>query len=146
MNAVTETTLSHDALCAFLYAEARALDDRHFDEWINFYHPDCPFWMPAWDDYDTLTEDPANEMSLIYYPNRGGIEDRVSVVELAQHLDAGLQVRPGCLRVELREHLDDLLVGHLDLARTVLVGHSRGGDAVVLDGRIVQAEGPRHDN
>lgn len=27
--------------------------------------------------------------------------------------------------------LDDLLVGHLDLARTVLVGHSRGGDAVV---------------
>lgn len=27
--------------------------------------------------------------------------------------------------------LDDMLVGHLDLARTVLVGHSRGGDAVV---------------
>ncbi|MCU0801248.1 MAG: benzoate 1,2-dioxygenase small subunit [Rhodobacteraceae bacterium] len=77
MNAVTETTLSHDAICAFLYAEARALDDRRFDEWIQFYHPDCPFWMPAWDDYDTLTEDPANEMSLIHYPNRGGIEDRV---------------------------------------------------------------------
>lgn len=33
--------------------------------------------MPAWDDYDTLTEDPVNEMSLIYCPNRGGIEDRV---------------------------------------------------------------------
>jgi 3-phenylpropionate/cinnamic acid dioxygenase small subunit len=33
--------------------------------------------MPAWDDFDTLTEDPQNEMSLIYYPNRGGIEDRV---------------------------------------------------------------------
>ena len=30
MNAVTETSLSHDALCAFLYAEARALDDRRF--------------------------------------------------------------------------------------------------------------------
>lgn len=77
MNAVTDTQLSYEALCAFLYAEARALDDRRFDDWINFYHPDCPFWMPAWDDFDTLTEDPANEMSLIYYPNRAGIEDRV---------------------------------------------------------------------
>jgi benzoate/toluate 1,2-dioxygenase beta subunit len=77
MNAVTETTLSYEAICAFLFAEARALDDRRFDDWIQFYHPDCPFWMPAWDDFDTLTEDPANEMSLIYYPNRGGIEDRV---------------------------------------------------------------------
>ncbi len=77
MNAMTENLLSHDALCAFLYAEARALDDRDFDTWITFYHPDAEFWMPAWDDNDTLTEDPQNEMSLIYYPNRGGIEDRV---------------------------------------------------------------------
>lgn len=77
MNAVTDTRLSHDTICAFLYAEARALDDRDFERWIGFYHPDCPFWMPAWDDFDTLTEDPANEMSLIYYPNRSGIEDRV---------------------------------------------------------------------
>ena len=37
--------------------------------------------MPAWDDYDTLTEDPANEMSLMFYPNRQGIEDRVFRIE-----------------------------------------------------------------
>ena len=49
MNAVTETQLSYETLCAFLYAEASALDDRRFDEWIQFYHPDCPFWMPAWE-------------------------------------------------------------------------------------------------
>lgn len=66
-----------DAIQAFLYAEARALDDRDWDSWLTFYHKDCPFWMPAWDDYDTQTEDPQNEMSLMFYPNKQGIEDRV---------------------------------------------------------------------
>ncbi|MEV8132937.1 benzoate 1,2-dioxygenase small subunit [Pseudarthrobacter oxydans] len=62
---------------AFLYREARLLDDRQFDEWLEFYHPDSEFWMPAWDVDDQLTQDPQNEISLIYYDNRGGIEDRV---------------------------------------------------------------------
>lgn len=62
---------------AFLYREARLLDDRQFDEWLEGYHPDSEFWMPAWDVDDQLTQDPQNEISLIYYDNRGGIEDRV---------------------------------------------------------------------
>ena len=33
--------------------------------------------MPAWDDDDTLITDPQREISLIYYNNRGGLEDRV---------------------------------------------------------------------
>ena len=66
-----------EKILAFLYAEARCLDDRQFDEWIEFYHPDCPFWMPAWDDDDELVTDPQSQISLIYYPNRSGIEDRV---------------------------------------------------------------------
>jgi benzoate/toluate 1,2-dioxygenase beta subunit len=33
--------------------------------------------MPSWDDDDQLTEDPQSEISLIYYPNRNGLEDRV---------------------------------------------------------------------
>ncbi|MFF5020625.1 benzoate 1,2-dioxygenase small subunit [Micrococcus luteus] len=62
---------------AFLYREARLLDDREFDAWLECYHPDARFWMPAWDDNDELTEDPQSEISLIYYDNRGGLEDRV---------------------------------------------------------------------
>ena len=61
----------------FLYREARYLDDRQFDEWIECYHPEATFWMPAWADDDKLTEDPQREISLIYYSNRGGLEDRV---------------------------------------------------------------------
>ena len=61
----------------FLYREARYLDDREFDKWLACYAPDCEFWMPAWDDDDTLVTDPEREISLIYYNNRGGLEDRV---------------------------------------------------------------------
>jgi benzoate/toluate 1,2-dioxygenase beta subunit len=61
----------------FLYREARLLDDRQWDEWLTCYSPDAVFWMPAWDDDDRLVEDPQTEISLIYYPNRDGLEDRV---------------------------------------------------------------------
>jgi len=62
---------------AFLYAEARALDDRDWDTWLSCYAPDASFWMPAWDDSDSLVEDPQAEISLIYYARRRGLEDRV---------------------------------------------------------------------
>jgi benzoate/toluate 1,2-dioxygenase beta subunit len=61
----------------FLYAEARMLDDRDFEGWLECYAPDAEFWMPAWDDDDTLVTDPQREISLIWYGNRGGLEDRV---------------------------------------------------------------------
>ncbi|ANE04628.1 benzoate 1,2-dioxygenase small subunit [Corynebacterium crudilactis] len=61
----------------FLYFESRLLDDRKFEEWLDCYREDAEFWMPAWDDNGELTEDPQSEISLIYYANRGGLEDRV---------------------------------------------------------------------
>jgi benzoate/toluate 1,2-dioxygenase beta subunit len=61
----------------FLYREARALDDRDWDAWLGCYSSDCEFWMPSWDDDDKLTEDPQTEISLIWYGNKGGLEDRV---------------------------------------------------------------------
>ena len=62
---------------AFLFREARLLDDKQWDEWLGCYHPAAEFWMPSWDDDGELTRDPQREISLIYYPNRGGLEDRV---------------------------------------------------------------------
>jgi benzoate/toluate 1,2-dioxygenase subunit beta len=61
----------------FLYQEARYLDDRDWDAWLALYAADVEFWMPSWDDDDTLTEDPQTEISLIWYGNKGGLEDRV---------------------------------------------------------------------
>lgn len=67
----------HASICAFLYREARHLDDREWEPWLALYAPEAEYWMPAWDDDDKLTEDPHREISLIYYPNRNGLEDRV---------------------------------------------------------------------
>jgi len=68
---------NYAAICAFLYREVRQLDDREFESWLELYAPDVEYWMPAWDDDDQLTEDPHSQISLIYYPNRNGLEDRV---------------------------------------------------------------------
>lgn len=70
-------TISYDAIRAFLYQEARFLDDRQWDEWLACYARDVTYWMPSWDDDDLTTEDPHSEISLIYYPSRDGLEDRV---------------------------------------------------------------------
>ena len=70
-------SMTFEQIQAFVYREARLLDDREWDEWLKCYHEDVTYWMPAWDDNDELTENPQTEISLIYYPNRNGLEDRV---------------------------------------------------------------------
>ena len=79
MNATVNLSnqISLESISQFLYKEARLLDDEQWDEWLNCYAPTASFWMPAWDDDDYLTEDPQSEISLIYYPDRQGLEDRV---------------------------------------------------------------------
>jgi benzoate/toluate 1,2-dioxygenase beta subunit len=70
-------SLSVEDIRQFLFAEARALDDKDWDAWLACYAPDAEFWMPSWDDDDKLVTDPQSEVSLIYYAHRGGLEDRV---------------------------------------------------------------------
>lgn len=77
MSKLTPNAVDYQQLCAFLYREARLLDDEQWDDWLQCYHDDAQFWMPSWDDDDKLVTDPQTEISLIYYPNRAGLEDRV---------------------------------------------------------------------
>lgn len=61
----------------FILLEAHLLDERRWDEWLDLYRPDSEYWVPMWHDDDELTRDPQNELSLIYYPSRSGLEDRI---------------------------------------------------------------------
>jgi benzoate/toluate 1,2-dioxygenase beta subunit len=70
-------TISRQEVEEFLYREARYLDDRDWGNWLALYAPNVEFWMPAWDDDDRLTEDPQTEISLMYYPSKQGLEDRI---------------------------------------------------------------------
>jgi 3-phenylpropionate/cinnamic acid dioxygenase small subunit len=64
--------------CAdFLYQEAAYLDERRWSEWLALYTEDAEFWVPAWDEDGTVTADHESQLSLIYYANRAGLEDRV---------------------------------------------------------------------
>src|SRR6478609_7310555 len=71
------TTITQQAIEQFLYREARYLDDREFEKWLDCYADDVEYWMPSWRDDELLSEDPQTEISLIYYPNKGGLSDRV---------------------------------------------------------------------
>jgi benzoate/toluate 1,2-dioxygenase subunit beta len=70
-------SFDYHRICAALYREARLLDDRQWDDWLACYAEDVDYWMPAWDDDDQLTDDHESQISLMYYPDRSGLEDRV---------------------------------------------------------------------
>ena len=74
-------TITYEAVRDFLYREARHMDDKQWDSWLEMYASDATFWMPSWDDNDELTEDPQREISLIWYGRRDGLEDRVFRIE-----------------------------------------------------------------
>lgn len=71
------TALGQGEAAAFLHREALLLDRFDFDPWLDLYTVDCLFWMPAWRDDGTQTDDPERELSLIYYKGRRNLEDRV---------------------------------------------------------------------
>lgn len=60
-----------------VYREALLIDSGRFKEWLDLYVEDAEFWMPAWRDETSLTQDPDRELSLIYYKGRRNLEDRV---------------------------------------------------------------------
>ena len=70
-------TISYESVCAFLYREARYLDERDWDSWLALYDENIQFWMPAWDDDGELTTDPQSQISLMWYGRRAGLEDRI---------------------------------------------------------------------
>ncbi len=79
--AVTLLSLEQVQLAAtaseLLCREAHFLDTRQWDAWLALYAEQCEFWVPSWKTEDLPAGDPQTELSLIYYPSRAGLEDRV---------------------------------------------------------------------
>ncbi len=64
-----------------VYREAMLLDRRRWDDWIDLYLEDAVYWVPAWASEEETTNDPETQLNLIYFRNRGGLEDRVFRIE-----------------------------------------------------------------
>lgn len=71
-----------------LAREGRALDERRWDDWLDLYSPDAVYWVPAWKSESLPTADPANEISLIYYNNRRGLQERVQRIRSGKSLSS----------------------------------------------------------
>ena len=54
--------ISKDDLIDFIYAEARMLDEGHYDDWLELWIPDGHYWMPL----DYKQDDPLFVTSLMY--------------------------------------------------------------------------------
>ncbi|UZE09466.1 benzoate 1,2-dioxygenase small subunit [Pseudomonas sp. B21-053] len=103
-------TITYEAVRDFLYREARYLDDKQWDDWLELYAADASFWMPSWDDNDELTEDPQREISLIWYGNRTGLEDRIFRIKTERSSASIPDTRTShnISNIELLEHTDGL--------------------------------------
>ncbi|SEN57360.1 anthranilate 1,2-dioxygenase [Pseudomonas sp. ok272] len=61
----------------FFYRKSELCDAKEWDAYLALFDPLSEFHLPQWDSEHVYTRDPKREMSLIYYSNRSGLEDRV---------------------------------------------------------------------
>ncbi|WP_432826308.1 aromatic-ring-hydroxylating dioxygenase subunit beta [Dactylosporangium sp. CA-092794] len=67
---VTDPALAWECACLLAY-EARLLEERRFDEWLELYTDDCLHWVP------TDPDRGADEQLAISYEDRRRLTDRV---------------------------------------------------------------------
>jgi benzoate/toluate 1,2-dioxygenase subunit beta len=110
-----------------LYREARALDERRFDDWLAMFADDVEYWVPAWKDETTPTSDPARELSLIYYEGKQNLADRI------WRLNSGLS------------NASEIPARVVHMIGNVIVESAQAGAAVILSAFNVHRHDPRTD-
>jgi len=63
-----------------LYREAWCLDNKRWDDWLALYAEDAVYWAPAMDGDEGWTDDPDNDVSLMYM-DKAGLEARIFRIE-----------------------------------------------------------------
>ncbi|MBL4639716.1 MAG: hypothetical protein JKY57_04220 [Kordiimonadaceae bacterium] len=71
----TDSITLQAACTAILNLEARLLDTRRFEEWLNLYSEDCVYWLPAY-----LNVDPRENVN-VAFDDRRRLEDRIIRLE-----------------------------------------------------------------
>ena len=73
-------TVSGTAASELLYREAWCLDNKHWDDWLALYTDDAVYWAPAMYGDEGWTDDPDNDVSLMYM-DKAGLEARIFRIE-----------------------------------------------------------------
>lgn len=67
----------HYQIEQFLYRKSALCDAQDWDAYLDLFDEHCEYHLPQWESEHAYTQDPKRSMSLIYYANRSGLEDRV---------------------------------------------------------------------
>ncbi|GFM81323.1 anthranilate dioxygenase small subunit [Pseudomonas cichorii] len=127
------SALQH-AVEQFLYRKAELCDQQDWDAYIALFDEQSEFHLPQWESEHVYTTDPKRGMSLIYYSNRSGLEDRVfrlrtgksaastpmprtlhqiSNVRISELPDGQLQVKAAWVTLYTRQGLSEQFYGHV---------------------------------
>lgn len=61
----------------FLYRNAELCDRQNWMDYLDCFDESAEMHIPQWDSEHVYTTDPKRGMSMMYYPSRAGLEDRV---------------------------------------------------------------------
>ena len=61
--------------------EAKYLDRRDWEKWLDLYTEDAVFWAPSWSDEENIIKEPQTQLNLVFLEGRGKLEDRVFRIE-----------------------------------------------------------------
>lgn len=69
-------TLDRHEVEKLIFAEARCLDDRRFEDWLALYTADATYWIPSWKSQTETVDDTGRELSYLYL-DHAAMEDYV---------------------------------------------------------------------
>ncbi len=69
------------AVTDLISREAKLLDRREWEDWLDLYTKDAVFWAPSWSDEENIIEEPQTQLNLLFLEGRGKLEDRVFRIE-----------------------------------------------------------------
>jgi p-cumate 2,3-dioxygenase beta subunit len=128
---------ARERVAAFLYREARLMDEHRYKEWLALWADDALYWVPCNED----DIDPTRHVSIIY-------DDRVRLQQRVERLMSGAvlaqdpppRMRRVLSNIEIEAEGADITAG----SNFVLI-YARGGGQQIWAGRTIHALRPDAD-
>jgi anthranilate 1,2-dioxygenase (deaminating, decarboxylating) small subunit len=128
----------------FLYRKAELCDRRDWDAYLDMFDESAEFHIPQWDSEHVYTTDPKREMSMIYYANRTGLEDRVYRIRTGK--SAASSPMPRTLHLINNVRITENSETHLEVKAKWVTHHYRFGLAECFFGEATYRLKPDGDS
>jgi anthranilate 1,2-dioxygenase (deaminating, decarboxylating) small subunit len=132
-----------DSVEQFLYRMAEFCDRQQWDEYLALFDRNCVFHVPQWDSEHVYTTDPAQGMSLIYYTDRSGLEDRVYRIRTGK--SAASTPLPRTMHQINNVRITERSDSQLDVKVNWATFHTRHGDTSYFYGHATYVLAPLGD-